>query len=872
MNYGTPCQRARRSYELSTMMTNEQIKRFALELLHADSEEEVVKILKDSGFWNSPGMWRLYGDKEGNFAQAGNQQALPEAALVEKLVNCCDARLMCECAIQGIDPESGEAPHSVRDAVAMFFENSRVEGDEGGTLINWPRAKRTEQSRFITVAATGDRPARGRTSRKMCLTIVDQAEGQSAARLPRTILSLNEKNKQRIRFVQGKFNMGGSGALRFCGSMGLQLVISRRHPTLAKREAVVDSTVGDWAVTVVRREEPSTRSGDPIHSEFTYLAPIGCDEHPRRGEVMRFGSDTMPLMPEHDEAYKRDIEWGTAIKLYEYETSVGQSNILLKDGLLFALERLLPEIALPVRLHECRGYEGVKERSFETPLAGLVVRLEDGKGDNLEAGFPLSAQLQVSGMHMTARIYAFKEDRAATYLRDEGVIFTINGQAHGYLPKSMFSRPKAVGLPRLKDSLLVLVDCSNLKATHREDLFMSSRDRLSKKPIRYAVEEEIEELLRSNKELRRLQQERREHDVESKLSEEKPLEEVLSKIFTASPALKALFMRGQRLTRPFANGSGSNNDDGNGVRDGDTRFHGKRHPTYFRIPGLGAGEEYRRNCEVGRRCHIEFETDVENGYFDRATDCGIFELEIVESPREVADPSFSLGLEDGIAHLNMVLPAGIEVGDRIVLQATVRDITLVDPFINIIRLTVHAKQERQPGPPRPSRSRHRSGGGDAPSSQGIKLPPVIEVHENDEHWLRHKFSPTTGCLVISDPVVIGGKERLEHTFYINMDNVSLKTEMKYAKQDSRLLGAKFKYGNVLLGLAILHDAERAGELHADENQEDGESGVADRDYQVHDTIRRVTAAVSPVLLPIIDQLSGLSDEHLEELSSVGDDA
>src|SRR5688572_4070742 len=101
-------------------------------------------------------LWRLYGDKEGNFAQAGNQQALPEAALVEKIVNCCDSRLMCECSLRKINPISPEAPCSVRDAVAMFFEDRRaVTNDEAGTLADWTKVKRREQSRFITIAATG---------------------------------------------------------------------------------------------------------------------------------------------------------------------------------------------------------------------------------------------------------------------------------------------------------------------------------------------------------------------------------------------------------------------------------------------------------------------------------------------------------------------------------------------------------------------------------------------------------------------------------------------------------------------------------------------------------------------------------------------
>jgi hypothetical protein len=208
------------------------MKELCLSLLYADSEADVVRILKEAQLWDDRDLWRLYGDKEGNFAQAGNQAALPKAALVEKIVNSCDSRLMCECLLRRIDPESDQAPRSVRDAVALFFENRRSESDEAGTLVNWPAARRTEESRRITVAVTGGRPKRGQHSIDMCITIADQGEGQSPARLPRTILSLNEKNKQRIRFVQGKFNMGGSGALRFCGTMGLQLeryTSPRRH-------------------------------------------------------------------------------------------------------------------------------------------------------------------------------------------------------------------------------------------------------------------------------------------------------------------------------------------------------------------------------------------------------------------------------------------------------------------------------------------------------------------------------------------------------------------------------------------------------------------------------------------------------------------
>lgn len=849
-------------------MTEHAAKELCINLMKADSEEDVIALLKEAGYWDRREMWRLYGDKEGNFAQVGNQQSLPEAALVEKIINSVDARLMRECLLRKIEPESEAAPKSVRDAVAMFYEDRRSGDDEAGTLVNWPTLKRKDESAAITLSATGDRPTRGRKSKNMCLTVVDLGEGQTPSRLPHTILSLNAKNKQAIRFVQGKFNMGGSGSLRFCYG-GLQLVISRRCVNLLNNGDSVDASDNMWGFTVVRREEPSNKSGDPIHSEFTYLAPLNADNSPRKGEVLRFSAATLPLMPEHDEPYVRQVEWGTLIKLYEYETSIGQSNILMPDGLLYALERLIPGIALPLRLHECRGYKGEKERSFETTLAGLTVRLEEGKGGNLEPGFPISSSIRAANMTMKARIYAFKEDRASTYLKDEGVIFVIQGQAHGNLPKSVFSRPKAVGLPRLKDSLLVLVDCSSLSAVQREDLFMSSRDRLSKKPIRYQVEQEIEELLRNSPELKRLQNERREKDTQAKLSEEKPFEEILKKVFKASPTLKTLFLMGRRLPRPFPRGTGTDKNGEKGPNGEENIFKGLRHPTYFRIVNHEYGKEYKRTCEMGRRCHVKFETDVENGYFDRSTDQGTFDLEIIESSLSLSSPSFSVILEDGFAYLNMALPHEVREGCSFTVQVTVKDPTLLKPFVNTIRLCVNQMVDRKGGRKREPNKRTGGGSGQEPSREGISLPEIIPVHESDVHWMKYKFAEETACHVISEPIDEDGKQRLVHTFYVNVDNISLKTEMKYSKQDARLLEAKFKYANVLLGVAMLHDEYgNNGEPNSSEKNESSEKNDSET---VEDKIRKVTQAVAPVLLPVIDQLSGLNEDELDILSQLGED-
>lgn len=844
--------------------TNQELREFALALLHADSEDEIIGILKLADYWDNSAYWRLYGDKEGNWSQAGNQQSFPEASLVEKIINSVDSRLMLECLLRDLDPISDKAPTSIRDAVAMFFENRRAEGDEAGVISNWSQPDRLAESRKITIAATGGKPTKGKKSKKMCITIADLGEGQSAKRMPKTILSLNAKNKQRIRFVQGKFNMGGSGALRFCGESGIQVVVSRRHRELAKNERDRDETVDMWTVTVVRREEPSIESGSVVHSEFTYLAPIGSFENPRKGGLLRFDSPTLPIMPEHDEPYSREVEHGTAIKLIEYETKAGQSNILLSDGLLYALERLMPQIALPIKLHECRDYSGKQETSFETPLAGLVVRLESGKGDNLEIGFPKTATIFAGGTKMIAKIYAFKEDKARTYLADEGVIFQINGQSHGYLPKSIFSRPRKVGLQRLRDSLLVLIDCSELSTRSRENLFMTSRDRLSNHAIRFEIEDELMSWLKNEPSLKQLQQERREKDVHEKLREEKPLEEVLGKVMRASPTLEKLFLAGQRLSRPFAGGDSGGGGESAGDGGGSKRsrkngeYIGNRHPTFFEVVGVNKGDVLQRRCEIGRRCRIKFKTDVENSYFDRATDKGTYELEIIDEDR-LGVPNANFSLDNGDAFLSLTLPADAKEGDKFTIEAIVDDPTLIEPFSNFIHLTVVGKTERKGGKGR-SKRKPGKGKGKLGDGKGITLPNVIPVREGDENWKRYNFDSFTACEVISETA--NDNNEVEHTFYMNMSNTYLLTEMKYGKMDPRVLEAKFKYGNVLLGIAMLHD---------DENNKEKEKMQNGDIVDVQSRIRTVTGAVSPILLPMIDQLSGLNEDELESIGIVDDD-
>jgi hypothetical protein len=84
----------------------------------------------------------------------------------------------------------------------------------------------------------------------------------------------------------------------------------------------------------------------------------------------------MPLFPDGANVYVREAESDSLIKLYEYSMPGHRSHILRKSGLLARLEVLIPEPALPIRLHECRAACGGDEaRSYETNLASFPFAL-----------------------------------------------------------------------------------------------------------------------------------------------------------------------------------------------------------------------------------------------------------------------------------------------------------------------------------------------------------------------------------------------------------------------------------------------------------------------------------------------------------------
>lgn len=332
-------------------------KELCLKLAEADTEEKVIELLKNAGFWNDASCWKFFNNEENNYDRIGNQQSSADAALVEKLINSIDAMLIRECLLKGINPEDKDnAPESIQEAAEQFF------GIKRGQLFNLTATDRSKLAENIAIIATGEK-------KNPSYSIIDQGEGQRPNKMESTFLSLSKQNKLRIPFVQGKFNMGGTGILQFCGrgnkSSNIQLIITKRHQELAKKEND-DNSKYNWSFTIVRRENPRTGSKSSV---FTYLAP--------NGKILNFPSESLQLLPgQYPYVMQNKLEWGTFIKLYEYQMPGVLKGVIILD-LYFRLSLLMPNLALPIRMYERR--EGYRSHSYEGTLAGLSVRLEEDK-------------------------------------------------------------------------------------------------------------------------------------------------------------------------------------------------------------------------------------------------------------------------------------------------------------------------------------------------------------------------------------------------------------------------------------------------------------------------------------------------------------
>lgn len=773
---------------------------FAIALAKSETEEDVIALLQACGYWNNYSMWKSLGGNDNNYSIIGNQQSSPDAAFVEKIINSIDACLNKECLKRGLNPMGPEAPQSMTDALEQFYNI------KPGGLKLVSSARRTELAQNIIVAATGQ--TRGG---QINLCIADRGEGQTPKRMPETILSISKSNKLKIPFVQGKFNMGGTGALPFCGGHHLQLIISKRCPEIPNTE--IDDTYDKWSVTIVRKEAP--REGRKS-SMYTYLTDLS-------GKLLTFETESLPIIPmEHIKGTRgfryEDMSFGTFIKLYNYQLT-GYKSIITRH-LYDRLSLLIPNLALPIRFRESRE---LNANTNAANLAGLISRLYDDRSNVLEEGFPSSSVFVLEGQKITCSIYLFKDKKETNYRgKHEGVLFCVNGQTQGILPDSFFSR---ANLSYIKNSILVILDCSDIDIEHQEKLFMTSRDRIRSSEYSKTLVSRIEQVLREHPGLKVAANNRRNAALKDMLADNKPMKDILQGILQKSTVLTKLFISGQEISSPY----NSTFSAGKGKV-----FKGKLHPTFFKIKGKLKKGILNKSVPCNASFRVQFDTDVQNDYFNRPAEAGSLVLKMDGVIR--ADLIQHLSLFNGQANLTIKLPSGASEGDRHVFETEILDDYIVHNFKNTFYVNViKAEEPRSGGMGKPHSPTDTKIKGDRQSPGGFALPNIIPVERND--WKEYDMDRFSA--LVYRPTDEGGD------YVINMDNDYLLTELKSIREQSQidLTKARFKYSMTLIGMSVMSYYK-----HKKANLEE---------VDIYDEVRRISSMISPVLIPMLESMANL---------------
>ena len=676
------------------------IKQLCIDIATKEDGNEVIEILKNYNLWDDEKNWKLVGNNEdyNNHSIIGSQQSNAANALVEKLVNSGDSALMLKCLENDVDPKSDDAPINLKEAVSSFFNV------EDGRWIDVDRVKKSQLAeKYCNLVVTGEKgPGANPT-----YTIIDSAEGQEPEDFKKTFLSLTQKNKSGIRFVQGKFGMGSYGAVNFCKVDGLQLILSKRNPSITN-----DSSKNLWGFTIIRKIEPTGQKRLP---EWFYLVIDN--------EIPQFDANYLDLMPSvYPSPSGQKLECGSFVKLYNYDIGASlRSNITL--DLYNKLNTLLVNPVVPIKLYERR--EGFNAHSNDSRLDGLETRMERDRSSVLASGFPSEFFFNVENQKIKGKVYAFKKysDEESKVLVDtkkygNGILFCMNGQSNGNLPPSFFSTGK-LKYENISKNLLVIIDCSEMEPKFVGRLFQNDRERIYDNTFSKKIRDVISQELGDHSGLRQFQNQWKGNEVRSQNN--KNTIELFNMFLKTNKDLANLLLGGNRIGNLF------------GKKDVIPEFKSNFYPTFFKLvkPFL---ESQPRDIEKTRKAKINITSDAPNDYFTRSLDPGSFRLFLED--KEITDLD-GIKLSGFNGKWTLTLPPREEPIQK--YRFVINDDSRVEPFEEIFFLKLIEKKEHsKPTPRKPKDMRDLPNlikiGKDEFESHHIDKFDVLKVEESGESF------------------------------------------------------------------------------------------------------------------------------------------
>lgn len=723
------------------------------ELYNATTEDTVDIIIQSYPDIFKEENWFPLGGNENMFGVVRNQQSNPIAAIVEKVTNSIDAILVRKCYEAKIDPESPGAPKSMEEAIQKFFPENK----------QWDlQTFRRKQAEEIQVIADGP-------PRNTSVIIYDNGEGQRPEDFERTFLSLLRGSKIKIHFVQGKYNMGGSGVLVFCGKKRYQLIGSKRFDNKSK-----------FGFTLVRQNKIEELSEQKRFSYFEYLK---IDD-----QIPSFDSAEIPL-----KLYGRNFKTGTVVKLYSYQFPSGYAGFA--QDLNQSLNEFLFEPVLPI-LTVDKKERYPNNKVLELDLFGLKRRLEEDKNVYVDNFFSEEYEDQLFGKaKVTCYIFKPKLEgrdvkKSKDIIRDRffrnnmSVMFSVNGQVHGSYTSEFITRALKFNL--LKDYLLIHVDCTGMKQNFREELFMSDRERLKHGDEANLLRNYLGKKLRKSQ-LDEINKRRK----ESIGLESEDTAELIKSFAKNLPKDSELFKLLQNTLKLEERKDKKKTEEKKSQKEkaDEKPFKPKRFPSLFKLNKKKDGINVITLPVNGEKT-IKFNADVANDYFDRVEEHGELQLALLQvkysgkrggdKPGQDKEISALLNIvksspNNGTIKLTANPTKELQVGDELEMKVSLT--TPDEPIEEIIWIKViEPEYSKEPTPKEES-------------FENIGLPELKRVTQKEWSTLEaHGISMDHETVMFP----VGEGDKLE-TIYINMDSHVFLTHRSKLKSEEQITVAQKKY-------------------------------------------------------------------------------
>lgn len=721
-------------------------------IYNCKTELDIDNLISGNSYLSNSDNWFPIGQNDSNFSIIENQQSNPIAALVEKVTNSIDAILMKKCIEAGLDPKSKNAPKSMDEAVDLFFTNHK----------NWDlTTTRRKQAEDIQIIADGP-------TRQSSVIIYDNGEGQHPENFENTFLSLMRGNKNEIHFVQGKYNMGGSGAIVFCGK-GYQLIGSKRF----------DGS-GKFGFTLVR-EHPLSMAELEVkkntwYEYFKIDAQIPCFD------ISEFDLKLL----------NRKFTTGSVIKMYSYQMKgvSGFAQDLNQNLNEFLFKPVLPVFTIDTK----ERYPNNKV--LETTVYGLQRRLEEEK-DYVEDWFSEEYEDILFGkMKVTCYIFKAKQEGKTVketkadiqrrfFKNNMSTLFSMNGQVHGHYTSEFITRSLKYNL--LKDYLLINVDCSKMRYEFRKDLFMASRDRLKNG----AKSEELRDYLKKKLTKSKLDEinKRRKDSIGLESEDTSELIKSFAKNLSKDSDLFKLLQNTLKLEERTKEKPEKKQPSGRPVRE-QIPFKPERFPSFFKL-------QHKANSPIpvpiGGEKILRFETDVEDHYFDRTDSPGDLQVSVLKVKRtdnnggnqqgNAKEPGELINIiksspDKGTIKITFNPDTELRQGDEIEVEASLKGAG--DNFFQeIILLKIVDPEQKKEAAPK-----------EEESLDNIGLPELVKVSKEQWEEIEIKGGISMNYDTVLAPVASGD---ILEKIYINIDSNVFLNYRKNLKNEDQIIVAQKRY-------------------------------------------------------------------------------